>query len=215
MMNSIRPLLVPFVAALVVACGGTSVTPSNTPPPSVSAVASSPRLVAPSSEPSPPDTAASAPTTGGVQIACVYPNAAELAALARASDAVVVATVGAAELAPLPDNGRLWTYPLRDVTVLVLRPGMAVPSSVQEIGSPTQGLLSQGRTVLFLTWNGASFYATGGTPGVFPVTSAGRVERYCVNYEDPAHPNLAAGTPLTEPAFRAQILAVASPLPTH
>ncbi len=215
-MNPVRSLLILLLATVVVGCEGVPLISRNAQRTS-SAASGTAMPATTAATTTPPHAAASAPSTGAVQLPCAYPDRVEIAALTQSSDAVVEATVVAATVTP-PDADTItytWTYPLRAVTVLALRPGIPTPPSVPESGSATLGLLPPGRTILFLTWNGGTFYAAGGMAGVFPVTASGRVERLCVDYADPARPRPAVGSSLTESAFWSVIAAASMPGPSN
>ncbi len=188
-----------LVAAVVAACSSSAGSPGHSPSDG-RGIATAAGLAMPPSFP------------------CRYPTAAELAELGTASSAVVEATVSAATVTPPGgDNGNTytWTYPLQDLVVLLGRPGVAAPTSISEVGSASMGLLAPGKYILFLTNAGPDYYVAGGMEGAFPVTTAGTVERFCVNYQDPASPVPAQGTPPSEAAFRGLLPTVLALPPTR
>lgn len=163
------------------------------------------------------DNASNAPLAIPAVGPCVYPSPAELDSIGTASAVVVEATVLGPTVTPAPgSNESVWTYPLGNVSVLLKRPGYAVPTAVTELGTASLGLLSPGKYILFLaSGGGPEYYVAGGMEGAFAITGASTVERFCVNYEDPASPLTAEGSPPTLAAFMAELPSSLASPPAH
>jgi hypothetical protein len=118
---------------------------------------------------------------GPVFMPCVFPDAAELAALASFSSVVAIGQADSAQVVHRPGISTPYTRHTFHLQSIVLGAASGDTLVIEEDGGVPIPILEPSQYLLFLSQNGSTYYITAGLKGAFPVRGNG-VVRQCPTF---------------------------------